>query len=59
MHLKQADQICSMVFKRLIGQSRGKDLMDMLEFLSTRLYCRLHPSYDAIIRKLEVDTVTN
>lgn len=43
-----------MVFKKLIAQSRGKELMDTLEFLSARLYCRLAPSYDAIIRKLEV-----
>ena len=43
-----------MVFQKLICQGKGRELMDTLDFLSTRLYCRLPPSYDPIIRRLEV-----
>jgi hypothetical protein len=43
-----------MVFQKLIRQGKGRELMDTLDFLSTRLYCRLPPSYDPVIRRLEV-----
>ena len=52
--MPQADQICVLLFQKLIRQSKGRELMDTLDFLNSRLYCRLPPSYDPIIRKLEV-----
>ena len=43
-----------MVFQKIIRQNRGKQLIDMLEFLDSQLYCHLDASYEPTIRKLEV-----
>ena len=51
---QQVDQILTMVFQKLIRQNRGKQLIDMLEFLDSQLYCHLDASYEPTIRKLEV-----
>jgi hypothetical protein len=51
---QQVDQILTMVFQKLICQNRGKQLIDMLEFLDSQLYCHLDASYESTIRKLEV-----
>ena len=53
----QADQITSLVFSRLIRQGRGKELLDLLEFLNARVYSRLDTSYEPTIRKLRVSRI--
>ncbi|KAK9906425.1 hypothetical protein WJX75_001628 [Coccomyxa subellipsoidea] len=53
----QVDQILTMVFQKLIRQNRGKQLIDMLEFLDSQLYCHLDASYESTIRKLEVSLI--
>ncbi len=53
----QADQITSLVFSRLIRQGRGKELLDLLEFLNARVYSRLDTSYEPTIRKLRVSHI--
>lgn len=52
-HVGQAEQISSMVFNKLIRQSKGKQLQDMLSFLNSHLYCHLNASYEPVIRKME------
>jgi hypothetical protein len=52
--ISQADQISAMVFNKLIKESKGKQLLEMLEFLNSHLYCHLDASYETVIRKLEV-----
>ena len=50
----QADQITSFVFSKLIRQARGKELLDLLEFLEARVYSKLEAAYEPTIRKLQV-----
>ena len=40
--------------RRLITQHDAKTLLEVLDFLNQRVYCRLDASYEPIIRKLEV-----
>lgn len=44
----------TMVFQKIIRQNRGKQLVEMLEFLDSQLYCHLDASYETTTRKLEV-----
>lgn len=50
----QADQLCELIFRKLLPQSQATELMDVLDFLSTRVYSRLPGSFEPLIRKLEV-----
>ena len=40
--------------RRLIPQHDAKTLLEVLDFLNQRVYCRLDASYEPTIRKLEV-----
>ncbi|CAL8462386.1 g1919 [Coccomyxa elongata] len=53
----QVDQIVTMVFQKIIRQNRGKQLVEMLEFLDSQLYCHLDASYETTTRKLEVSLI--
>ena len=53
----QADQLCDMVFGKLLPLNQASELMEVLEFLSNRVYSRLPGSYENVIRKLEVNTL--
>ena len=53
----QADQLCELVFRKLLPLDQASELMEVLEFLSNRVYSRLPGSYEAVIRKLEVGTL--
>ena len=50
----QADQITSFVFSKLIRQARGKELLDLLDFLEAHVYSKLEAAYEPTIRKLQV-----
>ena len=50
----QADQITSFVFSKLIRQARGKELLDLLDFLEAQVYSKLEAAYEPTIRKLQV-----
>ncbi len=50
----QADQLCELVFRRLVPLDQASDLMEVLDFLSSRVYSRLPGSCEEVIRKLEV-----
>ena len=50
----QADQITSFVFSKLIRQARGKELLDLLDFLEAHVYSKLEAAYQPTIRKLQV-----
>lgn len=50
----QADHLCDMVFRKLLPLDQASELMEVLEFLSNRVYSRLPGSYESVIRKLEV-----
>lgn len=50
----QADQITSFVFSKLIRQARGKELLDLLNFLEAQVYSKLEAAYEPTIRKLQV-----
>ena len=54
----QADQLCDMVFGKLLPLNQASELMEVLEFLSNRVYSRLPGSYENVIRKLEVNTLS-
>ena len=53
-YVLQADQITSLVFSKLIRQGRGRELLDLLDFLNARVYSRLGTAYESTIRKLRV-----
>jgi len=53
----QADQITSLVFSKLIRQGRGRDLLELLDFLNWRVYSKLDIAYEPTIRKLQVSLV--
>ena len=42
--------------RRLIPQHDWETLLEVLDFLNQRVYCRLDASYEPVIRKLEVST---
>ena len=50
----QPDQLCELVFRKLLPLDQAGELMEVLEFLSSRVYSRLPASYEEVIRKLEV-----
>ena len=50
----QPDQLCELVFRKLLPLDQAAELMEVLDFLSTRVYSRLPASYEEVIRKLEV-----
>ena len=50
----QADQLCELVFRRLVPLDQASELMEVLDFLNSRVYSRLPGSYEEVIRKLEV-----
>ena len=50
----QADQLCELVFRKLLPLDHASELMDVLDFLSKRVYSRLPASHEGVIRKLEV-----
>lgn len=50
----QADQLCELVFRKLLPLNQATELMEVLDFLSNRVYSRLPGSYEEVIRKLEV-----
>lgn len=50
----QADQLCELVFRKLLPQHDASELMEVLDFLNKRIYSRLPGSYESVIRKLEV-----
>ncbi len=50
----QADQLCELVFRKLLPLDQASELMEVLDFLSKRVYSRLPGSYEDVIRKLEV-----
>ena len=50
----QPDQLCELVFRKLVPLDQAHELMEVLDFLSNRVYSRLPASYEEVIRKLEV-----
>ncbi|KAA6427061.1 MAG: hypothetical protein FRX49_02818, partial [Trebouxia sp. A1-2] len=50
----QADQLCELVFRRLVPLDQASELMQVLDFLNSRVYSRLPGSCEEMIRKLEV-----
>lgn len=52
----QADQLTSFVFSKLIRHGRGRELLDLLDFLKSHVYSRLDTAYEPTIRKLQVIT---
>lgn len=50
----QADQLTELLFRKLLPLDQAAELMEVLEFLSSRVYSRLPGSYEGVIRKLEV-----
>lgn len=56
-HGFQADHLCDMVFRKLLPLDQASELMEVLEFLSNRVYSRLPGSYETVIRKIEVSTL--
>jgi len=50
----QADQLCDLVFRRLVPLDQASELMEVLDFLNSRVYSRLPGSCEEVIRKLEV-----
>lgn len=50
----QADQLCELIFRKLVPLDQASELMEVLDFLNTRVYSRLPGSYEEVIRKLEV-----
>ena len=50
----QADQLCELVFRRLVPLDQASELMEVLDFLNSRVYSRLPGSCEELIRKLEV-----
>ncbi len=55
----QADQITSLVFSKLIRQGRGRELLELLDFLNWRVYSKLDSAYEPTIRKLQVSLVAH
>ena len=53
----QADQLCELVFRKLLPLDHAAELMEVLDFLSNRVYSRLPGSYEGVIRKLEVGSL--
>ncbi|KAL0054014.1 hypothetical protein WJX82_002400 [Trebouxia sp. C0006] len=53
----QADQLCELVFRRLVPLDQASELMEVLDFLNSRVYSRLPGSCEEVIRKLEVSIV--
>lgn len=51
----QADQLSELIFRKLLPLDQASELMEVLEFLSSRVYSRLPGSYEGVIRKLEVN----
>jgi hypothetical protein len=47
-------QISELVFRILIPSHKGDELMELLEFLNTRIYCRLDAELEPAVRRLEV-----
>ena len=52
----QADQLCDMIFRKLLPLDQASELMEVLEFLNNRVYSRLPGSYEDVINNLEVST---
>ena len=53
----QADQLCELVFRKLLPLDHASELMEVLDFLSNSVYSRLPGSYEGVIRKLEVGSL--
>lgn len=53
----QADQLSELLFRKLLPLDQASELMEVLEFLSSRVYSRLPGCYEGVIRKLEVSTL--